>query len=38
MVVRVLSITRKEFLHIIRDPRTLAVIFLIPVIQLLLMG
>ena len=38
MLVRTLSITRKEFLHIVRDPRTLAVMFLIPVIQLLLMG
>lgn len=38
MWVRVLSIIRKEFLHIIRDPRTLAVMFLIPVIQLLLLG
>jgi ABC-2 type transport system permease protein len=38
MLVRVLSITRKEFLHIVRDRRTLAVMFLIPVIQLLLMG
>jgi ABC-2 type transport system permease protein len=38
MIVRVLSITRKEILHIVRDPRTLAVMFLIPVIQLLLLG
>jgi ABC-2 type transport system permease protein len=38
MFVRVLSIMRKEFLHIVRDPRTLAVMFLIPVIQLLLLG
>lgn len=38
MIVRVLSITRKEILHIIRDPRTLAVMFLIPVVQLLLLG
>jgi ABC-2 type transport system permease protein len=35
---RILSITRKEFLHIVRDPRTLAVMFLIPVVQLLLLG
>lgn len=35
---RMLAIIRKEFLHIVRDPRTLAVIFLIPVIQLLLLG
>lgn len=38
MLIRVLSITRKEFLHIVRDRRSLAVMFLIPVIQLLLMG
>ncbi len=38
MLRRVLSITRKEFLHIVRDRRTLAVMFLIPVIQLLLLG
>lgn len=38
MLVRVLSITRKEFLHIVRDPRTLAVMFLMPVMQLLLLG
>ncbi len=38
MIIRVLAITRKEFLHIVRDPRTLAVMFLIPIIQLLLMG
>jgi ABC-2 type transport system permease protein len=38
MLLRVLSITRKEFLHIVRDRRTLAVMFLIPVVQLLLMG
>jgi ABC-2 type transport system permease protein len=29
---------RKEFTHIFRDPRTLAVMFLIPVIQLILLG
>lgn len=38
MLIRTLSIMRKEFLHIIRDPRTLAVMFLIPVIQLILLG
>jgi ABC-2 type transport system permease protein len=35
---RLLSIIRKEFIHIIRDPRTLAIMFLIPVIQLVLLG
>ncbi len=38
MIVRTLSVMRKEFLHIIRDKRTLAVMLLMPVIQLLLMG
>jgi ABC-2 type transport system permease protein len=31
-------VVRKEFLHIVRDPRTLVVIVLIPIIQLVLMG
>ncbi len=38
VLVRIFAVTRKEFLHIIRDPRTLAVMFLIPVIQLVLLG
>ncbi len=38
MLYRTLSITRKEFLHIVRDRRTLVVMFLIPVVQLLLLG
>lgn len=38
MLVRIFAVTRKEFLHIIRDPRTLAVMFLIPVVQLILLG
>jgi len=38
VIFRVLSVMRKEFMHILRDRRTLAVMFLIPVIQLLLMG
>lgn len=29
---------RKEFLHIFRDPRTMLIIFLLPVVQLLLFG
>ncbi len=33
-----LSIMRKEFIHIVRDPRTLAIMFFIPVIQLILLG
>lgn len=35
---RAWAITRKEFLHIRRDPRVLAVMFLIPVVQLILLG
>jgi ABC-2 type transport system permease protein len=31
-------IIRKEFIHIVRDPRTLVVMFLIPVVQLVLLG
>lgn len=38
MLVRIFAVTRKEFLHIIRDRRTLAVMFLIPVVQLILLG
>ncbi len=35
---RTLAVMRKEFIHIFRDPRTLAVMFLIPIIQLVLLG
>ncbi len=35
---RILAVTLKEFRHIQRDPRSLAVMFLIPVVQLLLLG
>ncbi len=38
MFRRILAITIKEFRHIQRDPRTLAVMFLIPVVQLILLG
>jgi ABC-2 type transport system permease protein len=38
MIGRTLTIARKELLHIVRDRRTLAVVFLIPVIQLFLLG
>lgn len=38
MLRRILAIVIKEFRHIQRDPRTLAVMFLIPVIQLILLG
>lgn len=35
---RLIAIVRKEVIHILRDPRTLAVMFLIPVVQLILLG
>jgi ABC-2 type transport system permease protein len=38
MLGRTLAITRKEILHIRRDPRTLAIIILIPIVQLVLLG
>jgi ABC-2 type transport system permease protein len=38
MIGRTLAVMRKEFIHIIRDPRTLVVIFLIPIVQLVLLG
>jgi ABC-2 type transport system permease protein len=38
VIVRILSLMRKELLHIVRDRRTLVVMLLMPAIQLLLMG
>ena len=38
MNTRLWAIVRKEFTHIRRDPRTLAIMFLIPVVQLILLG
>lgn len=38
MFSRTLTIARKELLHIVRDRRTLVVMFIIPVVQLFLMG
>ena len=35
---RLFSLIRKEFIQIIRDPRTLILTFLMPVVQLLLLG
>jgi ABC-2 type transport system permease protein len=33
-----LAIARKEFLHIIHDPRSLLIIFAMPIIQLVMFG
>ncbi len=38
MNTRLLAIVRKEFTHILRDPRTLVIMFLMPIIQLVLLG
>lgn len=38
MISRTLAVARKELHHILRDPRTLAIMFLLPIIQLLLLG
>lgn len=38
MLARVWSIVRKEFIQIRRDPRTLAIVLALPVMQLLLFG
>ncbi len=38
MIPRTLAIIRKEFLHIVRDPRTLALVFFIPFVQMILLG
>jgi ABC-2 type transport system permease protein len=37
-LLRTLSLVRKEFLHILRDRRTLVVMFLVPIVELVLMG
>lgn len=38
MISRTLTIARKELWHIVRNPRTLAIIFLFPIVQLFLLG
>jgi ABC-2 type transport system permease protein len=38
MILRLSAIFRKEFIQIVRDPRTLIVIILLPTIQLFLLG
>src|SRR5262245_9396125 len=38
MLGRIIPIIRKEFIQITRDPRTLAVMFVMPLMQLILLG
>jgi ABC-2 type transport system permease protein len=38
MILRLSSLIRKEFIQIVRDPRTLALTFLYPVVMLFLLG
>ncbi|HQG47165.1 MAG TPA: ABC transporter permease, partial [bacterium] len=38
MRARILAIVRKELLHILRDPRSLVIIFLLPILMVLLYG
>ncbi len=38
MNTRLWSIVRKEIIHIVRDPRTLGIMLLMPIIQLILLG
>ena len=35
---RIAALSRKEFLHIVKDPRTLLIVFMLPLIQLVLFG
>ncbi len=37
-IKRIISITRKEFLHIVRDTRTLLITFALPIVMLILYG
>ncbi len=38
MILRLSSIIRKEFIQIVRDPRTLALVIVMPILQLFLLG
>ncbi len=38
MILRLTSIIRKEFIQIVRDPRTLMLIIIMPILQLFLLG
>jgi ABC-2 type transport system permease protein len=37
-VTRLMALMRKEFIQILRDPRSLAIVFIMPLIQLFLLG
>lgn len=37
-IIRLVALIRKEFIQIIRDPRSLTVVFIMPLIQLVLLG
>ncbi len=37
-MIRMLAVIRKEFIQIVRDPRTLGVMFIAPLMQLILLG
>lgn len=38
MIARILAVMRKEFIHILRDVRTMAVVVILPVLMLILYG
>jgi len=38
MILRLISIIRKEFIQIVRDPRTLGLTFMLPLVMLFLLG
>ena len=38
MLLRIFNLVRKEFIHISRDPRTLAIMIVMPLVMLILLG
>ncbi len=38
MLRRTFSLIRKEFIHVVRDPRTLAIMIVMPIVMLILLG